>query len=56
MQVGFVNNVTEVGDGQAVLQIGLYNRAGNQVIPLVNIRGFRGLVKKLRNKKKEIIK
>lgn len=45
VQTGLVNIIDKY-DSEAedfVLQIGLYNRAGNQAIPLVNMRGFRNL-------------
>ena len=44
-QMGLVNSIREYNNG-LVIQIGLYNRAGNRTIPLINIRGLRNLFKR----------
>ena len=43
IQVGMINNISKYDDTGAVVQIGLYNRAGEQTMPLVNIRGIKNL-------------
>ena len=50
IQIGLINNIRRYNSESFVLQIGLYNRAGEQTIPLINIRGLRKL-KKTKSKK-----
>jgi len=40
LQIGLVNKVSEFDPKGAAIQIGLYNRIGEQTIPLVNVRGL----------------
>jgi len=46
IQVGVANNITKYNNFGTVIQLGLYNRAGEQTIPLINIRGLKNLKKK----------
>lgn len=44
-QIGAWNNIREVNEGDAVIQIGLINRSGNRTIPLINIVGLKKLLR-----------
>ena len=43
IQIGGVNVIREYNPDGAVIQIGGYNTAGNQAIPVLNIRGWKNL-------------
>jgi hypothetical protein len=38
MQIGLINRIKEADNRSSIVQIGLWNEAGNRSIPLVNIR------------------
>ena len=50
LQVGLINLIKEISGDESVLQIGLYNRAGNKIVPLVNPVGMKHLIKEVKNK------
>ncbi len=52
-QLGLVNSINDYNSG-IVIQIGLYNRAGNRTIPLINIRGLGNLFKR-KPKSKDVL-
>ena len=43
IQVGGINVIREYNPDGAVIQVGGYNTAGNQAIPVLNIRGWKNL-------------
>ena len=50
LQVGLINLIKNIPDGESILQIGLYNRAGNKIVPLVNPVGMKHLINKVKDK------
>jgi len=46
IQFGFINNITEYNENGTVIQVGFYNKAGNQSIPIINFRGLKNLKRK----------
>jgi hypothetical protein len=46
VQVGAINSVDNYNADGTVVQVGLYNRAGEQSMPFVNIRGWKNLFKR----------
>jgi len=49
IQISLIGNkINELEDDACGLQIGLYNRAGNQISPIVNIYGLKNLPGKLK--------
>jgi hypothetical protein len=46
LQVGVANWIRDYEPEGTVIQVGLYNRAGDQIIPGINIRGLKNLFKK----------
>ncbi len=43
IQLGACNHISKYNDKGTVVQIGLYNRVGSQIIPLVNLKGIDNL-------------
>lgn len=54
VQIGAVNHIRDYFRDGTVIQLGLYNRAGEQIIPLVNIRGLKNLFRKNKEPAREI--
>jgi hypothetical protein len=52
-QIGAFNRIEVVDDDAFTLQIGLYSKAGNQSLPLVNVRGLSFLGRKIKSKFKK---
>lgn len=46
VQVGTTNKITNYNTNGTTIQIGVYNRSGNQTMPILNIRGWKNLFKK----------
>jgi len=50
LEVVLINLIKEISCDESVLQIGLYNKAGNKIIPLVNPVGMKHLINKVKDK------
>jgi hypothetical protein len=49
VQIGVANKIDKYNEAGIIIQLGLYNRAGEQTIPLINIRGLSRLLRKCKN-------
>jgi hypothetical protein len=54
IQFGAVNIVDEVNEDAFVFQLGIYNRAGDKITPIINVKGLGNLSKKLKRLKKNL--